>query len=451
MLQQILRDMYIEPELLAELSEDQKQVLFVKMREEQVRRWQESEEKTEKENSRNFNRPQKKVKKRVQIALGTDGEPWTWVMGDHKDDKSYDQLIDEVQLERARKLAAAEEAEQRAKEEQERLRRQREAEQRLERERTKLDEERRKKDEEQALFASLKQAKLEAEKLEKQRLEKESQMREIAAKEKKLKEERERQEQEIRRREKERARELYQKWKRQAALNSQAEESETKQQDEIWKVQLRRSKKADKERSEAAKRARVSLRMSGDYSGLSFADVALQVHNRNLAQKGKPGIPPKPQNQSRGRPARPKCRGDVIQWIKEVEAPKGVGIDPTTNKVAEWFHGIIPRQEAEELLKNKHVGTFLVRVSERVWGYTISFMDADRIKHFLIDTSDNTYQFFGANQLAHNSLYELVTYYKNTPISEVGQEYLRTPCGQVKDPPDYADILDPNEVHSTNF
>ncbi len=58
MIQEILSQMYIAPELLEQLSDEFKEVLFRKMREEQLRRWNEKEQELER-------RPTKKTAKKV--------------------------------------------------------------------------------------------------------------------------------------------------------------------------------------------------------------------------------------------------------------------------------------------------------------------------------------------------------------------------------------------------
>lgn len=114
MLKQILSEMFIDPDLLAELSEEQKQILFFKMREEQIRRWKEREAAMEKKESLPVkSRPKKENSKSVHWKLGADKEVWVWVMGEHHLDKPYDVLCDEIVAERA--LKAQQEAEEPSK------------------------------------------------------------------------------------------------------------------------------------------------------------------------------------------------------------------------------------------------------------------------------------------------------------------------------------------------
>lgn len=61
MLQQILTNMYVDPDILEALNDEQKKTLFLKMREEQVRRWKEREEKEKKEGGMETPRPRKGI------------------------------------------------------------------------------------------------------------------------------------------------------------------------------------------------------------------------------------------------------------------------------------------------------------------------------------------------------------------------------------------------------
>lgn len=80
-MQQILKDMYIDPDVLDALNEEQKKTLFLKMRQEQVRRWKEREEKLEREESHKP-KPKTAHSKNVSWLLGRDGDVQVMVIGE---------------------------------------------------------------------------------------------------------------------------------------------------------------------------------------------------------------------------------------------------------------------------------------------------------------------------------------------------------------------------------
>lgn len=89
MLAQILKDMWVDPAVLEALSEEQRRTLFLKMREEQVRRWREREETDERDGrARDHARPSKDLSKRVSWLLGRDGDVCVDVIGQEDDFRS---------------------------------------------------------------------------------------------------------------------------------------------------------------------------------------------------------------------------------------------------------------------------------------------------------------------------------------------------------------------------
>ncbi|MGH0173978.1 UNVERIFIED_CONTAM: hypothetical protein FKN15_066737 [Acipenser sinensis] len=97
MLQQILKEMYIDPDVLEALNEEQKRILFLKMRQEQVRRWTEREENFEKQRERlNSPKPKQAFPKSVSWLLGNDGDVHVCVIGEAAGSKPYDLIHSQV-------------------------------------------------------------------------------------------------------------------------------------------------------------------------------------------------------------------------------------------------------------------------------------------------------------------------------------------------------------------
>lgn len=447
MLKQILSEMYIDPDLLAELSEEQKQILFFKMREEQIRRWKEREAAMEKKESLPVkSRPKKENSKSVHWKLGADKEVWVWVMGEHHLDTPYDVLCNEIAAEKI-KLKAEQETEEPSKT------KSKEFSNSLTTKPRYCDTQapdtcesqnvcKKAAEEEKSGPGSRPALPLKEEKtpslssssrnIQQMLADSINRMKSYGFHQKK-ESTKKTQDEEIKQIDEEKTKQIYKSWK----------------EDSEWQASLRKSKAADERRRSLAKQAREDYKRLCQ-KGRSWDGL------QSVPQKPKrPPLPPKPKflnpagypqtplrNQGVTRTASSFAQEDIIQWFKEEQLPLRACYEKTSDTIAPWFHGILTVKRANDLLSTCVPGSFLIRVSEKIKGYALSYLSEDGCKHFLIDASTDSYSFLGVDQLQHATLAELVQYHKEEPITSLGKELLLYPCGQQDQPPDYLELFE---------
>ncbi|XP_068814929.1 SH2 domain-containing protein 7 isoform X2 [Struthio camelus] len=107
----------------------------------------------------------------------------------------------------------------------------------------------------------------------------------------------------------------------------------------------------------------------------------------------------------------------VLKWFLETQA----AIILENGTFPEWFHGFITRKQTEDMLRKRDVGCFLIRLSDRAIGYILSYRGKDRCRHFVINHLSNGCYVVSGDTCAHESLAELISYYKTTVIEPFGE------------------------------
>ncbi|KAG2466464.1 MYO7A protein, partial [Polypterus senegalus] len=129
-------------------------------------------------------------------------------------------------------------------------------------------------------------------------------------------------------------------------------------------------------------------------------------------------------------------RMNTIHWFRQTQARKVV----TNGAFPCWFHGMISRRQAEDLMTDKPPGCFLIRVGQSRNGYTLTYRGKDRCRHYLIEMQSNGKYVILGEDRAHASLIDLIEYHKTVGIQPF-MEVLVDPCGQkCKQQPDYEEL-----------
>ncbi|XP_074788901.1 phosphatidylinositol 3,4,5-trisphosphate 5-phosphatase 1-like [Athene noctua] len=130
-------------------------------------------------------------------------------------------------------------------------------------------------------------------------------------------------------------------------------------------------------------------------------------------------------------------RGATFRWSKETQAQKVMQDD---GSFPSWLHGMISRREAENLLSDKPLGCFLVRISQSRPGYTLTYRGEHCCRHYMIQVQHNVRYAILGEDWVHASLTELIQYHQMVGIQPF-MEILTVPCEQKSSESlDYKDV-----------
>ncbi|KAL1007749.1 hypothetical protein UPYG_G00091120 [Umbra pygmaea] len=116
----------------------------------------------------------------------------------------------------------------------------------------------------------------------------------------------------------------------------------------------------------------------------------------------------------------------VQTWFTHTQAPL---LLLQNGQFPDWFQGFSTRSQAEQQLKDKPLGCFLIRLSEKTIGYILSYRGQDRCRHFVINQDQAGQYIISGDDQLHSSLRDLIDHYRVTPIQPFG-ECLSSTCNQ---------------------
>ncbi|XP_040902283.1 SH2 domain-containing protein 7 [Toxotes jaculatrix] len=113
----------------------------------------------------------------------------------------------------------------------------------------------------------------------------------------------------------------------------------------------------------------------------------------------------------------------VLRWFTETQA----AIILNNGNFPNWFQGFAARKDAEDLLRDKALGCFLIRLSDKAIGYILSYKGHDRCRHFVITQNQDGQFVISGDCQTYDSLTELIEHFRVSPIQPFG-EYLTSSC-----------------------